>query len=144
MWQKIKNLSSRFSDFLYKNKGSVYTGCFLVIIFTVLSMNSEIRHTGNLIESEKEKIILSQELSIISQLSIQQNKVIDLQAETISRQKKYMQDANQGLRQQEDVIKKLIQYLKDIGEWPPEITPIDPDKITRSEAIHEEEVSYLR
>ena len=107
-------------------------------------MNSEIRHTGNLIESEKEKIILSQELSIISQLSIQQNKVIDLQAETISRQKKYMQDANQGLRQQEDVIKKLIQYLKDIGEWPPEITPIDPDKITRSEAIHEEEVSYLR
>lgn len=144
MWQKIKNLSSRFSNFLYKNKGSVYTGCFLVIIFTVLSMNSEIRHTGNLIESEKEKIILSQELSIISQLSIQQNKVIDLQAETISRQKKYMQDANQGLRQQEDVIKKLIQYLKDIGEWPPEITPIDPDKITRSEAIHEEEVSYLR
>ena len=99
MWQKIKNLSSRFSNFLYKNKGSVYTGCFLVIIFTVLSMNSEIRHTGNLIESEKEKIILSQELSIISQLSIQQNKVIDLQAETISRQKKYMQDANQGLRQ---------------------------------------------
>ena len=144
MWQKIKILSSRFSNFLYKNKGSVYTGCFLVIIFTVLSMNSEIRHTGNLIESEKEKIILSQELSIISQLSIQQNKVIDLQAETISRQKKYMQDANQGLRQQEDVIKKLIQYLKDIGEWPPEITPIDPDKITRSEAIHEEEVSYLR
>ena len=144
MWQKIKNLSSRFSNFLYKNKGSVYTGCFLVIIFTVLSMNSEIRHTGNLIESEKEKIILSQELSIISQLSIQQNKVIDLQAETISRQKKYMQDANQGLRQQEDVIKKLIQYLKDIGEWPPEITPIDPDKITRSEAIHEEEVSDLR
>ena len=56
MWQKIKNLSSRFSNFLYKNKGSVYTGCFLVIIFTVLSMNSEIRHTGNLIESEKEKI----------------------------------------------------------------------------------------
>ena len=38
MWQKIKNLSSRFSNFLYKNKGSVYTGCVLVIIFTVLSM----------------------------------------------------------------------------------------------------------
>tara|TARA_Y100000310_G_C20171144_1_gene573734 strand:- start:21 stop:455 length:435 start_codon:yes stop_codon:yes gene_type:complete len=144
MWKKIKQLSSKISDFLYDNRNSVYTGCFLVILFTVLFMNSEIKHTGNLIESEKEKIILSQELNMISQLAIQQNQLIDLQTETISRQKKYMLDANQGLKQQEDIIKKLIQYLKDIGEWPPEITPIDPDKITRSEAIHEEEVRYLR
>ena len=141
MWKKIKQLSSRVSNFLYNNRNSVYTASVCTIIFTVLLVNSEIKYTASYIDNKKENMVLAQELSIVSQLAIEQRKVIDLQGTLMSQQKKYMLDANQGLKLQEDLIKKLIQYLKDIDEWPPQI---DPDKITRSEAIYEEEISYLR
>tara|TARA_Y100000310_G_scaffold317108_1_gene369590 strand:+ start:642 stop:1067 length:426 start_codon:yes stop_codon:yes gene_type:complete len=141
MWKKIKQLSSGVSNFLYDNRNSVYTASICTIIFAALLVNSEVKYTASYIKNQKENMVLAQELNIVSQLVIEQRKVIDLQETLMSQQKKYMLDANQGLKLQEDLIKKLIQYLKDLDEWPPQI---DPDKITRSEAIHEEEIMYIR
>ena len=50
----------------------------------------------------------------------------------IMKQRKNLDNAGEVIQQQNAILNRLIQYMKDLGEWPPKIKPIDPDKWTAS------------
>ena len=58
--------------------------------------------------------------------------LINNQTRSLQIQENELIKAGQIIRQQQMMLEQLIQYMKDIGEWPPKINP--PNNSNRSEA----------
>ena len=83
-----------------------------------------------ILEIQKEKAVLIRQIQNVNQLSQERTLFINLQGEMIIKQSEGLGEADDVIRQQNFLLEKLIQYLKDIKHWPPKIKPIDPDKWT--------------
>ena len=88
----------------------------------------EVSHAAEVLKVQHEKTILLFEIEKNNILSNNKDKVINLQFTILSKQGKQIKNSDEVLKMQEDLLRKLIQRLRDLGEWPP--SPIDPRKFT--------------
>ena len=135
LWNWIKGLWNGGWDFLLKYQSHVCLSLGLIAVFMVFTLWSNFNWTMDVLKVEKDKTLLGIELTETYGVVQDQRSLIDMQSEVIKMQGANREEADKVIKLQERVIDQLIQYLKNIDEWPPNIQPIDPNKITRSEAI---------
>ena len=123
----MKKLWDGMWKVLLKHHITVYAILISTCIFMVLTLVKNIDHAKSEFELMKDKIVLEMELKEYDLLARDQGLLIKEQG-------KNLDQADELLQMQRQIIEKLIQHLKDIDEWPPNIKPIDPNKFTRSEA----------
>jgi hypothetical protein len=122
----MKKLWNKMWEVLLKHHITVYAVLILTCIFMVLTLVKNIDHAKGEFELIKDNIVLEMELRQYNLLARDQSFLIEEQG-------KNLDEADQALEMQRQVIEKLIQYLKDIDEWPPSIQPgPDPNKSARS------------
>jgi len=140
----MKKLWNKSWNFLFKHESHVYLFLGMVIVFSGLTLWNNTSWTNDLLKVEREKAILGVEVDQQYGLIRDQVELINTQSDIINKYNNNAEQSREVIKLQEGIIRQLIQHLKSLDEWPPNIQPIDPNKITRSEASYEEEISYLR
>ena len=140
----MKKLWNKSWNFLFKHESHVYLFLGMVIVFSGLTLWNNTNWANDLLKVEREKAIIGVEVDQQYGLIKDQGEVIDFQSEIIDKYNENSTKSQEVIKMQEQIIRQLIQHLKSLDEWPPDIQPIDPNNITRSEASYEEEISYLR
>jgi len=123
----MKKLWDGMWKVLLKHHITVYAVLILTCLYMVLTLVKNIDHAKSEFELMKDNIVLEMELKEYNLLSIDQSLLIE-------EQRKGLGQADELIKLQGQVIEKLIKHLKDLGEWPPDFRPVDPSRITRSEA----------
>ena len=126
----MKKIWNKTWEILLKHSTTVYTTCILAIISMGLFLYVDIQHTKQIVQLEKDKAELWSIVNTAGDAMDQQREVIDLQGELMVKQRGNINEAQKIIQMQEQIIGKLIEYLKALGEWPPATAPIDPDKWT--------------
>jgi uncharacterized membrane protein len=133
--KKLKGGLSLLSDKVVKYEKYIYLILIIVIVNSFTWFNITIKHTAELLKSETEKVGLVIKLEQLDNISANKSELINFQEIILLKQEEQLKESNQIMKMQDNALQKLIQYLKNIGEWPPKIKPIDPNRSTRSDAI---------
>ena len=133
--KKIKGLFGTCGDKLVKSSSAVYSVCITSILFMALMFWVQISHdaeTLGLIKNNFDtRIELQQHKNSLSEQTIFINEGMDI----IRKQGDKIREAEDIINSQNRAIGILIQKLQELDEWPLKPRPpLDPDKITRSEA----------
>ena len=133
LWTKTKELFVKTCNILVKNKNVVYATCITSILCMLWIFSIQIKASAALLESHNEKkIILNEANQVVGEANRalkSQDELVKLQRTILDKQKQESGQMKEALKIQSDMIQRLIQYLKDLNEWPPR--PLyDPDKIT--------------
>jgi hypothetical protein len=133
LWNKTKELFVKTCNILVKNKNAVYATFVTLLLCLLWIFSVQIKTSAALIKSHNEKkIILNEANQFVGEANRvlkSQDELVRLQRTILNKQKQESGQMKEALKMQSDMIQKLIQYLKDLGEWPPR--PLyDPDKIT--------------
>tara|TARA_Y100000310_G_scaffold153804_1_gene153360 strand:- start:28071 stop:28538 length:468 start_codon:yes stop_codon:yes gene_type:complete len=129
-----------------KNSTSIYVGMFVSLVFATILLVREIEYTtkefGHALD--KSQIIesyddLVKDLNGLEDFSNFQDEVINNLKEVTTQQEMALIQARSLIAEQSDtlvyqkaVIEKLVEYLKKIGKWPPDIDPpkpVDPSRL---------------
>ena len=129
--EKLKGGLSLLADKIVKHEKYIYLIFVITIINFLVWFNISIKHTAELLKSETEKVGLVIQFEQLNNTATEQNDFINFQNDILTKQRKQLEESNQIRRMQEDILSKLIEYLKSINHWPPKIAPPNP---TRSEA----------
>jgi uncharacterized protein YoxC len=114
-----------------KNAKSIYTGCFVALIMTMIIIIQDTKHVSKEIDHFSREIKLIEENNELSRDSIDQFEMIQDLLSTRNSQNGHLDQATTIINEQVALIQRLIEYLKSINHWPPKIDPpkpIDPDK----------------
>ena len=120
LWSKIKEIPSVVFDKLKENAISVYIILGMLSLFFIHNTVQNTRHINEKIELIEENIDLAEGLEERDELIYQFQQTLSRQADVIGDQRMYMIQIQHVLGLQNELIKKLIQKLEDLGEWPPE------------------------
>lgn len=126
----MKKIWKKTREVLLKHSTTIYATCVLAIVSMGLFLYVDIQYTKRVVQLEKEKTELYSIIHGASDAMTQQGQVIDLQGDLMVRQRGSINEAQKIIQTQEQIIGKLIEYLKALGKWPPATAPIDPDKWT--------------
>ncbi|MAF24734.1 hypothetical protein CL634_04080 [bacterium] len=129
--QKLKGGLSFLFDKILKNEKYVYLTSVFLIIGAFAWFNLGLKHSAEMLKVHNDNNILIIQKEQQDQYAEESLRLIGEQSKAIEFLEEEMNEAGSIIRQQQMVLETLIQYLKDIGEWPPKIAPPDP---TRSEA----------
>ena len=121
-----KNLLIRIS----RHETILYISIVVFMLVFALFIRGEIKHSAEILKIQKEKAILIYEIQSVNSLSQDKSSVIQFQGEILTKQRENLDKADEMINMQNNLLEKLIQHLKNVGEWPPKIKPIDPDKWT--------------
>jgi len=130
--QKLRGGLSFLFDKVIKNGKYVYLTSVFLIIGSFAWFNLELKHSAEMLKLHNDNNILIIELEQRNQNIDGTWHVIKEQDKAIKFLKGEIGKAGDVIRGQEIILEKLIQYLKNIGEWPPKIKPTNPPN--RSEA----------
>ena len=151
---KIKKLLS--APFEPKNEKTVYSVCITSIILLSVIIWMSFSNTSDKLELLKRnaelQLIVKEQNNVITDL----NTIAQKQSDLIKEQDGHLTEVfdlaqKQGLllRQRDDELQEirsslyiktlyynaLVEYMKQIGEWPPKIKPpLDPDNITKNQS----------
>jgi len=130
---KVKGLFVKTCNFLVKNRNVVYATCITLILCMLWIFSIQIKTSAALLKGDSEKRIIlketSQAMDGANKALTMQNELIKLQRTVLDKRRQESSKMKEALKIQSDMIQRLIQHLKDLGEWPPR--PLyDPDKIT--------------
>jgi hypothetical protein len=139
---RMRDFLNTCINFTLKNKGIFLTAAIDSCFFLLYIVNVKISYEMEMLKLYKEKLELNIELEQLSKTSIDQSDLINFQGTIIVRQREYLDESNEIRKTQENILSKLIEYLKNIKHWPPKMNPTDPNRSTRSEAIYNEASSY--
>ena len=123
---------NRASIFIEKHSNCFYVSTVLIFIFGSVLLVNSLNHTTSMLKEKTEKAIMQLQMDSLIKLSTDQKEVITFQGEVLTNQRQNLDNAGEVIRQQNTILNRLIQYMKDLGEWPPKTEPIDPDKWTAS------------
>jgi len=129
--EKLKGGLSFLSNKVIKNEKYVYLTSAFLIVGTFAWFNLELRHSAEMLKAHNNNNILIIQGEQQDQYVEESWLIIGEQSKAIESLEEEMNKAGSIIRQQQMALETLIQYMKDIGEWPPKIAPPDP---TRSEA----------
>ena len=129
--QKLKGGLSFLFDKILKNGKYVYLTSVFLIIGTFAWFNLELKHSAEMLKVHNDNNILIIQLEQQDQYAKESWNIIGEQSKAVDFLEGEMDKAGDIIRQQQIMLENLIQYMKNIGEWPPKIAPPDP---TRSEA----------
>ena len=129
--QKLKGGLSFLFDKILKNEKYVYLTSVFLIIGTFAWFNLELKHSAEMLKVHNDNNILIIQLEQQDQYAKESWNIIGEQSKAVDFLEGEMDKAGDIIRQQQIMLENLIQYMKNIGEWPPKIAPPDP---TRSEA----------
>ena len=132
-------------DWGNRNVKSIYTGCVVALLMMIVIFVKDIQNTnreikrlgemGQLLESH-EKLV--EDYKAAGEFIEFQQLVMDNLRNENALQERYLMRLTEMINKQSLTLKALIDYLKEIKEWPPKIDPpkpIDPDTLAgRSEA----------
>ena len=132
-WSKTKEIFVKSCNFLVKNKNAVYASFVTLILCMLWIFSIQIKTSAALLKSHNEKKIIlneaNQAVGEANKVLESQNELIKLQRTVLDQRRQESNQMKESIKIQNNMIQKLIQYLKDLGEWPPR--PLyDPDKIT--------------
>ena len=129
--QKLKGGLSFLFDKIVKNEKYIYLASIFLIIGAFAWFNLQLKHSAEMLKVHNDNNIMFIQLE-------QQNQDMGESLEIVGEQNKIIKflegevdKASNIIKQQDAILGKIIQYLKDIGEWPPNIKP---DRPSRSEA----------
>ena len=127
----MKNIwNTKIGPWILNHEACLYTCLGMVIVFGSLLFIQDIRHKIS------EKKILDEQIELIkyiedsSSRNIIQGGVITSQNFIIEQRGATIQRASEIIKQQQEALQKLIEYLKDIDEWPPQFPENNPDNWT--------------
>ncbi|MAF24957.1 hypothetical protein CL634_05215 [bacterium] len=123
----MKKLWTKIKLWIVENKSCCYLGTTLTLIFISLLLIQDIRHSIAQVKLANESIEVIQDANVIMLINETQSAIIKNQKYINDQQKSNINEAVRMLNEQSGLIKKLIDYLKSIDEWPPS-EPFDPDK----------------
>jgi hypothetical protein len=119
VWEKTKRTLNSVLDFLVKNHKSFYACCIILILSMLWNASTHIKASAAVLEVQKEALIVINEQE---KLGTVKDEIILLQKEIIQKQNQQLLDGMSVLKMQEELIKKLIQRIKELT--------YDPDFIT--------------
>ena len=129
--EKLKGGLSFLFDKIVKKEKCVYLTSIFLIIGAFAWFNLQLKHSAEMLKVHNDNSIMFIQLE-------QQNQDIDESFQIMGEQDKIIKilegeigKASDIIKEQEIILGKLIQYLKDIREWPPKIKP---DRPSRTEA----------
>jgi len=137
----------RFFAWGKRNATSIYTGCVVAMLMMIIMFVKDIKNTshdlerlkeiGALLEANKK---LAEDYKAAGEFIEFQSLVADNLRNKAELQEQYLMQLTHMLNKQSLTLKALIDYLKEIKEWPPKIDPpkpVDPETLAkgRSEAI---------
>jgi hypothetical protein len=129
--QKLKGGLSFLFDKILKNEKYIYLTSVFLIIGTFAWFNLELKHSAKMLKVHNDNSILIIQKEQQNQYAKESWNIIGEQSKAIDFLEGEMDKAGGIIRQQQIMLENLIQYMKNIGEWPPKIAPPDT---TRSEA----------
>ena len=124
----MKKLWNKGWGFLLKHNITVCACLILTCIYFSLTIVNNVDHAKKELDLLKDNLTLQVELKEQAMVLLQQGEVLDFQGEVIAKQGQTMGQIEETMEVQRRALENLIQYMKDIGEWPPKLKPIDPDK----------------
>jgi len=115
------NILNGTKELLIKNQKSIFTGICVLSLCLVWSFTQEVKHAAEMLKIETENKLILMNFDNLDKAYEQQSQSIEFQGMIIKKQQEQMKAAESYIRKQEDALRKLIQFLKDIEEWPPSI-----------------------
>ena len=137
----------RFFAWVNRNTASIYTGCVVAMLMMIVMFVKDIKNTSHdlgrlkeiseLLEINKKMV---EDRKATSEFIDFQSLVMDSLRDKTGLQEQYLMRLTDMFNRQSLTLKALIDYLKEIKEWPPKIDPpkpVDPDSLAKggSEAI---------
>ena len=129
MFHFLKGKVSNAVDWLVDRSTAVYSICITSLIFMGLMFVNNVTHEAEMIKALDDNINLNANVELYEELAKSQSGYITTANEIMMKQKRNLIEADKFIQMQSDVIKKLMERLKYLDDWPPK-TPIDPDKWT--------------
>jgi hypothetical protein len=126
----MKKLWTKIKLWTVKNKNCCYVGTALTLIFMSLLAIQDIRHSIAQVKLANESIEILQDANAVMSINEIQSAIIKNQKYINDQQKSNINEAVRLLNEQGALIKKLIDYLKDIDEWPPQFPENNRDNWT--------------
>ena len=126
--EKIKTLSKNLLTKLTRHQGASLIVLGVIAACIMWGFSKEVDHTVELLKSEKEKAILIMQVERLQAVSKEQQEAFNFQWDIIKKQSEQLQKAEETINIQNSALQQLIRYLKEIKQWPPKITPVDPSK----------------
>lgn len=127
---RIKEGAKDLLTKISRHETILYISIVVFMLGFAFFIRGEIKHSAEILKIQKEKAILIYEIQSINSLSQDKNSLIQFQGEILTKQHENLEKADEMIDMQNNLLEKIIQHLKNIGEWPPKIRPIDPDKWT--------------
>ena len=124
----MKKLWNKGWDFLLKHNITVCACLVLTCIYFSLTILNNVDHAKKELDLLKDNLTLQVELKEQDLVLLQQGEVISFQGDVIVKQGEVIDKVEETMKIQRRALENLIQYMKEIGEWPPMLKPIDPDK----------------
>jgi hypothetical protein len=138
----MKKLWNKGWNFLLKHNVTVCACLILTCIYFSLTIVNNVDHAKKQLGLLKDNLTLAIELRETVGVLEDQSELIDFQSEILGSQRKALETQEGAIIQQDNILRKLVEYLKSIGHWPPKpLPPVDPSKWI---SYDEKEISYIR
>ncbi len=126
---KVSSCTNQFLDLLVRNRASVFWSFITALIFTVISFRISIEDAKIELELTKKNVALE---LLVKDLSVdlkEQGEYMKFQDEVITSQREAIRQMTEVLKELQLMNDQLIDFLKSISKWPPDIKPINLNNI---------------
>lgn len=137
IWLSLKALLDPLLSFVSHHQNSILVGCMTTVIYTVIILSNNLGHSKEKLELIKDSVVYQLELKETHSVLKEQMKALkdqgemmNFQEEIIIKQRESIQKATEIIKELDYFNNKLIEYLKELGKWPPILKPDDPNKAT--------------
>lgn len=124
----LGGLSDRLTRLISPYISYIYLTAALLIIFLIASRMNDYVWQTKLEKSENERISLLIRMSEASDFNGGLKYMVKLQNEKIKEQYELLLKAEEIIKDMNNSLNKLIEYLKSIDDWPPKFPEIDKNK----------------
>jgi len=102
----------------------------MTIIFGSLLFIQDIKHQISEKKILDQQVELAEQVESLTSINANQRGVIISQKFILENREQMLQRASEIIKSQGEALHKLIEYMKRIGEWPPEFPEDNPDNWT--------------
>ena len=122
----MKKLWDKGWNFLLKHNITVCACLILTCIYFSLIIVNDVNHTKKQLDLLKVNLTLGLELKETVGVLEDQSEFINFQTEVMSAQREALEKQGIAIEGQENILRRLVDYLKFIKHWPPKPLPPIP------------------
>ena len=131
-WIRLKEIGKNIAHSINENGKTVAIYCFLglLTVFGTLLFTQSLENAKERFKSDRNQMILLMENDKLRDVAREQKISIELGTALINKQSQQLKGADRLIQMQHEALDRLMRHLKSLDEWPPELEPVDPNRIT--------------